>query len=261
MAPATADRSLRVQGTVAIAMASGRRRGGRDGHDQGLCARRPVGAQGPRAARQRDPEPPEGERPVCPGVGLQRGADGRVQGVVVGDREAEGLGRTTQPQQVPGEGEGDAAGDLAGLEDPVADGHPVVERTDPRGRPVTDLAVHPDGRRHAASARRRPLSITAASLRRDGDMRALPVGLGRRRSASLPDALTGDRARRHADVAQLVEHHLAKVRVAGSNPVVRSETTRPTGGTELAVEWPRGEATACKAVYTGSNPVSTSTLA
>ena len=27
---------------------------------------------------------------------------------------------------------------------------------------------------------------------------------------------------RYADVAQLVEHHLAKVRVAGSNPVVRS---------------------------------------
>jgi hypothetical protein len=26
-----------------------------------------------------------------------------------------------------------------------------------------------------------------------------------------------------ADVAQLVEHHLAKVRVAGSSPVVRSE--------------------------------------
>ena len=30
------------------------------------------------------------------------------------------------------------------------------------------------------------------------------------------------RHRRCADVAQLVEHHLAKVRVAGSNPVVRS---------------------------------------
>ena len=30
----------------------------------------------------------------------------------------------------------------------------------------------------------------------------------------------------HADVAQLVEHHLAKVRVAGSNPVVRSKRTR-----------------------------------
>ena len=33
----------------------------------------------------------------------------------------------------------------------------------------------------------------------------------------------------HADVAQLVEHHLAKVRVAGSNPVVRSETPNAVG--------------------------------
>jgi hypothetical protein len=30
-------------------------------------------------------------------------------------------------------------------------------------------------------------------------------------------------------VAQLVEHHLAKVRVAGSNPVVRSETPNTVG--------------------------------
>jgi excisionase family DNA binding protein len=30
-------------------------------------------------------------------------------------------------------------------------------------------------------------------------------------------------SRSSADVAQLVEHHLAKVRVAGSNPVVRSK--------------------------------------
>ena len=36
---------------------------------------------------------------------------------------------------------------------------------------------------------------------------------------SEPQGLIG----KHADVAQLVEHHLAKVRVAGSNPVVRSE--------------------------------------
>ena len=32
----------------------------------------------------------------------------------------------------------------------------------------------------------------------------------------------------HADVAQLVAHHLAKVRVAGSNPVVRSENLGST---------------------------------
>ena len=32
---------------------------------------------------------------------------------------------------------------------------------------------------------------------------------------------------RQADMAQLVEHHLAKVGVAGSNPVVRSIETKP----------------------------------
>jgi hypothetical protein len=32
-----------------------------------------------------------------------------------------------------------------------------------------------------------------------------------------------------ADVAQLVEHHLAKVGVAGSNPVVRSNQTAAFG--------------------------------
>ena len=63
----------------------------------------------------------------------------------------------------------------------------------------------------------------------------------------------------HADVAQLVEHHLAKVRVAGSNPVVRSEKVSVSQEiVSLPVEWPRGEATDCKSVYTGSNPVSTS---
>ena len=53
-----------------------------------------------------------------------------------------------------------------------------------------------------------------------------------------------------ADVAQLVAHHLAKVRVAGSNPVVRSE--EPLGSApdlqdlEVVVvpgvpaEWPSG---------------------
>ncbi len=61
----------------------------------------------------------------------------------------------------------------------------------------------------------------------------------------------------HADVAQLVAHHLAKVRVAGSNPVIRS---RVQSASTPAVEWPSGEATACKAVHTGSIPVSTSEI-
>ncbi|AKZ54650.1 hypothetical protein SAM23877_1601 [Streptomyces ambofaciens ATCC 23877] len=63
---------------------------------------------------------------------------------------------------------------------------------------------------------------------------------------------------RQADVAQLVERNLAKVEVASSNLVVRSQERGPPGPPALLVEWPRGEATACKAVYTGSNPVSTS---
>ena len=46
--------------------------------------------------------------------------------------------------------------------------------------------------------------------------------------------------RKHADVAQLVAHHLAKVRVAGSNPVVRSARPptpgRPRGVASGAVQ-------------------------
>ena len=62
-----------------------------------------------------------------------------------------------------------------------------------------------------------------------------------------------------ADVAQLVERNLAKVEVASSSLVVRSEKGRRSVGVGPSlVEWPRGEATDCKSVYTGSNPVPTS---
>ena len=59
----------------------------------------------------------------------------------------------------------------------------------------------------------------------------------------------------NADVAQLVARNLAKVQVAGSNPVVRSDFQFFS-----MVEWPRGEARDCKSLYTGSNPVSTSII-
>jgi hypothetical protein len=55
----------------------------------------------------------------------------------------------------------------------------------------------------------------------------------------------------------VVAHHLAKVRVASSNLVIRSVKLRG-GASQTVVVWPRGEAAACKAVYTGSNPVATS---
>jgi hypothetical protein len=47
---------------------------------------------------------------------------------------------------------------------------------------------------------------------------------------------SSQRTQVHADVAQLVEHHLAKVRVAGSNPVVRSRGV----SLPFLAEWPSG---------------------
>jgi hypothetical protein len=59
----------------------------------------------------------------------------------------------------------------------------------------------------------------------------------------------------------VVAHHLAKVRVASSNLVIRSSEvvfTVFSSKVSSTVAWPRGEAAACKAVHTGSNPVATS---
>ena len=56
---------------------------------------------------------------------------------------------------------------------------------------------------------------------------------------------SSQRTQVRADVAQLVEHHLAKVRVAGSNPVVRSEgayarAAWPLWHSPFMAEWPSG---------------------
>ena len=68
---------------------------------------------------------------------------------------------------------------------------------------------------------------------------------------------SGNITPRDADMAQLVEHHLAKVGVAGSNPVVRSRLHKAghamAGLFEMAT-WPSGKAEACKAFTPGSNP-------
>ena len=57
----------------------------------------------------------------------------------------------------------------------------------------------------------------AARCRRPGSAPFWRLGL------VLAKVFHAPKRRGNADVAQLVEHHLAKVRVAGSNPVVRSE--------------------------------------
>ena len=61
--------------------------------------------------------------------------------------------------------------------------------------------------------------------------------MGFRVGGLLSTIATGDDLARGADVAQLVAHHLAKVRVAGSNPVIRSRVqlaSDPDGG---VAEW------------------------
>ena len=63
-------------------------------------------------------------------------------------------------------------------------------------------------------------------------------------------------------MAQLVEHNLAKVGVAGSSPVFRSMLSQePASQSALLLKarnmatWPSGKAEACKAFITGSIPV------
>lgn len=71
-----------------------------------------------------------------------------------------------------------------------------------------------------------------------------------------------------AGIAQMVEHNLAKVGVAGSNPVSRSirrnSKSRATTSRLLRLTppaaWQSGYAAACKAVDAGSIPTAASSL-
>ena len=134
---------------------------------------------------------------------------------------------------------GDAVHDLVAL-DRVGDDGPAGGHPGGHVRPE-------DGVRLAARHRHQVVEVEGVSGDRHCPHAGQPSGVGRSaepRSASRP-ALVGPSAigyglssttgrsrgcpRRRADVAQLVEHHLAKVRVAGSNPVVRSEGPRGFG--------------------------------
>jgi hypothetical protein len=95
------------------------------------------------------------------------------------------------------------------------------------------------------------------SMRTVSGYASLPAGQDRLQFSTHTGAVAVRAPRKpgHADVAQLVEHHLAKVRVAGSNPVVRSEVPEavsradgPLGSSVPArlpvgrpvAEWPSG---------------------
>lgn len=85
-------------------------------------------------------------------------------------------------------------------------------RQEPGGRSVSGgtPGFHPGGAGSTPAARSKPASPAPALAGPD-----------------LPRGSTGlhDEAQGHADVAQLVARHLAKVKVAGSSPVIRSSPT------------------------------------
>ena len=90
-----------------------------------------------------------------------------------------------------------------------------------------------DGATDVAAGAEGAAVVMEPSLALGSDGRLRRFGLHPRprlRFLSAPDS-----GRSHADVAQLVEHHLAKVRVAGSNPVVRSERVSPIPHGESSV--------------------------
>ena len=96
----------------------------------------------------------------------------------------------------------------------------AVQASDEQRRAVADAVIENDGTRAQLSAR---VDEVWAEIRAAGS------GLEDARTHQIESSFGADTAvcGHFADVAQLVAHHLAKVRVAGSNPVVRSEHADP----------------------------------
>ena len=119
----------------------------------------------------------------------------------------------------------------------IEEGDGVRVPVGPEGRSSGPTPLRPTGTqvtsRSGASTRREHVSFFKSDRESGHHLRAIGAAVARflhteEVTGSIPVSPTaGSSDRCPADVAQLVEHHLAKVRVAGSNPVVRS------GGTAL----------------------------
>ena len=167
---------------------------------------------------------------------------------------------------------------------------PATRGLHPKSKPpllgVVLISRHPDsgaGRRRLRR-RRRPVSRRGSRIRALFQMKQeIPFGTGPRRSkwdfllhlglswgglshliSTIFEKLLAPARgiayinNPQADMAQLVEHNLAKVGVAGSSPVVRSiACIGPVFESALFIstaKWPSGKAEACKAFTPGSNP-------
>ena len=162
---------------------------------------------------------------------------------------------------------------------PPKGGPLFVRGTQIRAVPAARCGGADPGRRRLRR-RRRPVSRCGSRIRALFQMKQeIPFGTGPRRSKwdfLLHLGLSGDGLSHlistifekllapargiayinnpQADMAQLVEHNLAKVGVAGSSPVVRSIAFPDRLGGPFSAKWPSGKAEACKAFTPGSNP-------
>ena len=169
----------------------------------------------PRPAFDRTTRGDAGHRP-----GEAPGDHGRAVGAaVVGDRDAprqrEAIGQ--EPGQ-PGDARLEHVGFVVGGDDDLHGRQPWRRRGWWSGGFHGDEGHDQDHERHGSAPGETDLGVPWEA--RTGD-----PGMSVRPSRWYRVGSTTDRA----DVAQLVEHHLAKVRVAGSNPVVRSNCL-VTGG-------------------------------
>ena len=202
------------------------------GHHQGRRSVRGVGAERPATTGVGDPDPPVD--PLATGDDL---LDGAADQPMIGLGKSQRACRPAQPVEVTADRERPSGSDLQRLEGTVADHQTVVDHAHHGLRRVGDHdAVEPDpelscdrpgsGFGAGKSAGRHRVSVRGATRRRCPSAELFWTPLP---GSAMVTRRTGEPVSpERADVAQLVEHHLAKVRVAGSNPVVRSEWVSPS---------------------------------
>ena len=175
-------------------------------------------------------------RPEGQVLAVEDGGDPAAYGVLVELGQPQPGRRAREPLEVPGEGERQAVDDLDRLEDPVAHGEAVVGDPDRRGGRVgQQFTVDPGA--HGLTLGVRNARVNGARTRPRGPGFCTPGGIGYCSHAPRPGS-PGSGAQ--ADVAQLVERNLAKVEVASSSLVVRSERSLSRFGLHGGVAERRG---------------------
>ena len=241
MIPATADRSLRGQGTVTAAVSAG--------HGAGAAATTRVEVPAADRAEQGDPG---GQRDAQAG----RVGAGRVDHLVDGapqrcrwrQVQAQPLRRPAQPFEVPAHAERPATDDLERLEHPVAHGQPVVEHRHDGVAGRDHPPIHPHhGVVHRAIRRpggpaSTPLRPAAARRAGEASVRGSPesgdgfTGLGSVGRQCAPTGTPPATASRRRALSSVSAHSPTGVEPQVMPPPVPSAAARPR---PRRCGWPR----------------------